>query len=147
MKSLENNCKVLLIDYEYSGWNTMAHELANYLNECVLDNAHPCGSGIAYYPENEPTAQEVTAMLTRYLQRYWEHVHGGVQPWDTALTDMLPGFELAVKKERILCLFFVMIWAFKILNEEDVADPSIYHFEYVGYQLRYLAWMRKTWGL
>lgn len=41
--------QLLLIDYEYAGWNPMAMDLANYLNETMLDNNHPYGDGIAWY--------------------------------------------------------------------------------------------------
>lgn len=33
--------KLLLIDYEYAGWNPMAFDLAAYLNETMLNNSHP----------------------------------------------------------------------------------------------------------
>lgn len=52
----------------------MAYDLANYLNECILDNAHPSGIGICMYPENTPSDEERTAMLRRYLNRYYHEV-------------------------------------------------------------------------
>lgn len=74
LTSTENNRNLLLIDFEYSGWQCMAHDLANYLNECVLDNAHPSGNGIELYMENDPTDHEVQALLTRYLRNYYDKV-------------------------------------------------------------------------
>ena len=50
----------------------MAHDLANILNEMVLDNCHPCGNGIALYLENDPTDAEVAHFLTRYLKNYYD---------------------------------------------------------------------------
>ena len=41
MTMIEDNEKVVLIDYEYGGWNPFAVDIANYLNEFMLDNAHP----------------------------------------------------------------------------------------------------------
>jgi len=29
-----------MIDFEYGEWNPMAYDLANYLNEIMVDNAH-----------------------------------------------------------------------------------------------------------
>jgi len=52
---LEDNTKITLIDYEYGGWNPMAMDIANYLNECAIDNAHPKDIGIKYYPNNFPS--------------------------------------------------------------------------------------------
>ena len=40
---------MILIDYEYGMWNPQYYDLANYLNELVLDNAYPKGTGVAYY--------------------------------------------------------------------------------------------------
>ena len=36
--SNKSNEKMLLIDYEYSDWNPIAQDLANYINECICDN-------------------------------------------------------------------------------------------------------------
>jgi thiamine kinase-like enzyme len=55
LTSLEDNTKITLIDYEYGGWNPMAMDIANYLNECCLENAHPKGVGIKVYLENFPS--------------------------------------------------------------------------------------------
>lgn len=52
LTSLDNNLKITLIDFEYGGWNPVQFDLANYLNELMLDNAHPKGNGIKYYLEN-----------------------------------------------------------------------------------------------
>jgi len=50
--NLADNRKFLIIDYEYAGWNPMAMDLANYLNESMLDNAYPLKNGIDYYTDN-----------------------------------------------------------------------------------------------
>ena len=39
--SLEDNEQIVLIDYEYGLWNPAYYDVANYLNEFVLDNAYP----------------------------------------------------------------------------------------------------------
>jgi len=58
LASLADNEQIILIDYEYGGWNPMAIDLANYFNECTCDNAHPKGVGIKYYLSNFPSAAE-----------------------------------------------------------------------------------------
>ena len=60
--NLADNRKFLIIDYEYAGWNPMAMDLANYLNESMLDNAYPLKNGITYYTDNCMTKQEVRDM-------------------------------------------------------------------------------------
>ena len=46
----------MLIDYEYSDWNPMAYDLADYINECVCDNnALGQACGVQGYPNNLPS--------------------------------------------------------------------------------------------
>jgi thiamine kinase-like enzyme len=42
----------MIIDYEYAGWNPMAMDLANYLNETMLENSYPFLNGIKWYINN-----------------------------------------------------------------------------------------------
>ena len=58
-----DNSKVLLIDYEYSGWNPMAMDLANWVNETMLDNTHPGKNGIWWYTDNIMDHDEISIML------------------------------------------------------------------------------------
>lgn len=53
----------------------MAMDIANYLNECAVDNAHPKGFGIKYYPENFPTEFERNTLIKSYLKLYYEQRH------------------------------------------------------------------------
>jgi thiamine kinase-like enzyme len=59
-----DNRKLLIIDYEYAGWNPMAIDLSNYINETMLDNSYPDKNGIAWYLENCMSPHEVE-MMTR----------------------------------------------------------------------------------
>ena len=36
----QNNEDLILIDYEYGGWNPIGFDIANYINECVCDNTN-----------------------------------------------------------------------------------------------------------
>jgi len=58
LKSFHDNQDIILIDYEYGGWNPLAMDLANYINECACDNAYPYGIGIKFYPANMPSREE-----------------------------------------------------------------------------------------
>jgi thiamine kinase-like enzyme len=61
-----------LIDYEFTGWQPRAMDLANYINECLIDNAHPGHpSGIGFFPHNLMTQDEVRYLVKSYLV----HVH------------------------------------------------------------------------
>jgi thiamine kinase-like enzyme len=65
--------KIMLIDYEYCGWQPRAFDLANYLNEVAFDNTYPYNKGIALYPQNLMGEAEVRDFLTQYLRH--EHTH------------------------------------------------------------------------
>ena len=67
----EDNERLLIIDYEYGGWNPMAMDLANYLNETMLDNSYPCENGITVYLSNSMTDPELRSMCLTYLSRYF----------------------------------------------------------------------------
>ena len=67
-----NNENMLLIDYEYGGWNPMAMDLANYINETMLDNGYPEKNGIAWYLNNCMTKSEVKDMSETYLTCYFD---------------------------------------------------------------------------
>ena len=69
----KDNSKVLLIDYEYSGWNPMAMDLANWVNETMLDNSYPAKNGIWWYTDNIMDHDEIRYMLTTYLTCYFEN--------------------------------------------------------------------------
>jgi len=49
----------------------MAMDLANYLNETMLDNSYPQKNGIAWYLENCMTRSEVERMSRQYLSVYY----------------------------------------------------------------------------
>jgi thiamine kinase-like enzyme len=71
LAAFEDNTKLTLIDFEYACWNPMHFDLANYLNECQIDNAHPKGCGIAYYQDNMPSDLERQLFLSKYLEKYY----------------------------------------------------------------------------
>ena len=61
----------MLIDYEYAGWNPMAMDLANYINETILDNAYPLDNGITWYLDNCMAKPEIDQMVKEYMRVYY----------------------------------------------------------------------------
>ena len=61
----------MIIDYEYGGWNPMAMDIANYLNETMLDNSYPEKNGIKCYIDNCMSNREIYMMSKRYLENYF----------------------------------------------------------------------------
>lgn len=67
-----DNSKVLIIDFEYSAWNPMAMDLANWVNETMIDNTHPSKNRIKCYTENIMDNDEIEIMVKTYLKSYFE---------------------------------------------------------------------------
>lgn len=76
----------------------MATDVANYLNEMMLDNAFPGGWGVEAVLDNEPSLQEETMFMTRYLKNYFERVlsiqEGFNQSFEDYINEALPKFEI-----------------------------------------------------
>ena len=68
-----DNRNLMLIDYEYTGWNPMAMDLADYFTETVLENAYPYGNGINWYLDNIMQQSELESMVKTYLAKYFEN--------------------------------------------------------------------------
>ena len=123
-----NNRKLLVIDYEYAGWEGMASDLANHLNELMFDN-----DSLIDYVENDASEEEVRAFLTRYLKHYYERVltkQGRVASWDEYIAEALPKFEQEVRQYRLLRLFGWIVWAFKMLKHDDVCSDTVFNYQY-----------------
>jgi thiamine kinase-like enzyme len=65
------NEKIVMIDFEYGGWNPFSFDIANYISELSLDNAHPKGNGCKVYPSNFPSKQEIGMLCMSFLRQYW----------------------------------------------------------------------------
>ena len=48
-------------------WNPKYYDLGNYLNELVIDNAHPKPPGIKYYFENRATEHDIEYLTKQYV--------------------------------------------------------------------------------
>ena len=49
----------------------MAMDLANYVNETMLDNSYPLKEGIAWYTDNCMEDDEVRKMTKVYMETYF----------------------------------------------------------------------------
>ena len=71
LMNIFDNENLILIDFEYGGWNPLMMDLGIYVNECMLDNAHPGPTGVKNYIENCPTLPEIETLCKTYLERYY----------------------------------------------------------------------------
>jgi len=72
LMNIKDNRSLMLIDYEYAGWNPMAMDLSNYINETILENAYPLGNGINWYLDNCMELPEIEQMVKKYMECYYK---------------------------------------------------------------------------
>jgi len=65
------NEEIVLIDFEYGGWNPFAFDIANFISELALDNAHPEGNGVKVYPSNFPGKEEINELCRMFFYAYY----------------------------------------------------------------------------
>jgi thiamine kinase-like enzyme len=108
----------------------MAFDLANCLNETMIDNAHAEWPGIKFYFDNMPTDQERLSFLTHYLKRYFnEFEHNS--SFDEYLVTALPKFDDEVKRCMLLSNFLWATWGLEILKDSEITDISVFNYPYV----------------
>ena len=77
----EDNEQLMLIDYEFTDWNPMAWDIANYCNECTRDNAASesiFNCGVQYYEINFPKRSEIEFLAKEYLKHFYKRTQNSV---------------------------------------------------------------------
>lgn len=134
LASLEDNSKITLIDYEYGGWNPMAMDIANYLNEFMLDNNHPKGSGIKFYINNFASNYECNSLMKDYLRCYYGDRKNNPTSEDNEkfVKQHLPQFKREVEACLLLSNFCWGVWALAMLSDTDICNETVYNYEFAS---------------
>lgn len=99
------------------------------MNETQIDNAHPKGCGIAYYPDNMPTDAERHVFLSKYLAKYYaKFLETDKSDFSEWMKEALPKFDLQVKKTMILNNFMWGVWCLLMVSEEDVLNEEVFNY-------------------
>jgi choline/ethanolamine kinase len=130
LASLANATRVIFIDFEYTGWNPRAMDLANYFNETMLDNAYPLENGIKVYLENFISDREQEQVITRYLSHYHKHYYTGKDDLEAYVKREMPKVIDEVCKCLLLNNYFWAIWSLRMLKEEKLGDPNVFNFDF-----------------
>jgi thiamine kinase-like enzyme len=125
----------MLIDYEYGGWNPMAMDLANYMNETMLDNAYPGKNGVAWYEENCMTPAELEKMAVRYLECYYskyatKEVVGEFESAEDFIGQKLPDFLQDIWNCALLNNLFWGCWSLQLLSPEEFTKEGIFNYDF-----------------
>ena len=125
---LEDNEDMILIDVEYSGWNPMAFDLANYFNECVCENTN-----VKYYFSNYPTKEEREHVCTLYNQIYFEQF---MDPRPTGTfeeywSETKEKFIADVNKCILVNSFYWSVWIMMMISDKQVYDDNTWHWKFL----------------
>lgn len=133
---------MVLIDFEYGGWNPAAFDLGNYLTEMALDNAHSFGIGIKYYEANLPTDAEITQISKWYLEG-WHRKRGGTDGFESFCAERLAKFEQDVRQCMLLSCWYWGVWALSMLPDDKVCDESLFNVEYAVMRCKLFEHLKK----
>ena len=67
----------MIIDFEYTGWQPRAMDIANFCNDAMIDNAYPLKNGMGLYLNNFFNDHEINAIITTYLTHYYDNFFKG----------------------------------------------------------------------
>ena len=125
----DDNEKLTLIDYEYGGWNVFAFDIANYLNEYMLDNNWSAGNGIRCYVRNYATAEEREHLCKLMLERYFTTQLRGDNfdtYWEAKREQILKEVEACL----ILNNFYWGVWALMMLADDDIEKDDVFNYDF-----------------
>ena len=98
-----NNESLVLIDYEYAGWNPLAYDIANFCNECAVELA----GRIHYYFDNFPTQEERMQFCKFYCEHWYENYNKSIETfeqfWEEKWSKLEREIEVCI---LINCLFW-----------------------------------------
>lgn len=125
----------MIIDYEYGGWNPMAMDLANYLNETMKDNAYPYENGITVYIDNCMPDHEVREMTVCYMKTYYQKhmtdkVKANYPDCETFIKMELEQLMDEVYDCALLNDMFWGVWAISLLSPEEYAKEGIFNYDF-----------------
>ena len=102
----------------------MYFDLGVYLNELVCDNAHPKGTGVAYYMQNWSTNEEI-----EYMTRKLFELHHPEHCWSMQDSQCNQAVQ-QTKQCMVLNNYYCALWAIMMLSESDETDPSAFNWEF-----------------
>jgi len=124
LMSSDDNFLLVLIDYEYGGWNPRAYDIAQFINECVVDLAHPGPTGIKYYYNNFPSGEERDELCRYYCEHWHSYYNQESQSfeefWLVRGPKMMRDLEACI---LLNCLFWTSLIVMS-MRDEDVCKSN-----------------------
>lgn len=119
---LQTHYGLRYIDFEYSGMEHQAFDIASYFVECTIDYLHPKAPYFKMNVSNFPEEWEQRLFCSVYLSEYLETA---VHPEDLAVTVL-------VERVRRFTLMHHLLWAMWSVIRAPQA-PAINSFDYIEY--------------
>lgn len=144
MTRLDDASKLVIIDYEYGGWNPAAFDLGNYLCEMALDNNHPYGKGIKLYMENHPSEEEIDQVCKWYLENW--HAATGEGDLESFFAARKDKFGREVRQCMLLACWYWGVWALSMLPDSEVCNESAFNIEYSAMRAKQYDYLKKRFS-
>ena len=140
---LENNENLMLIDFEYSGWNPAMYDLANAINEMAFDNNHPKGQGIKLYTNNFPGEEERKTLAKWYMCEMHKHqqIEEEFEIWYEKEKN---GFMQGLNKCLALNNWMWGVWALHLLEKDQVTNDNIFNWTFAKERATFYKWQKTT---
>lgn len=123
--------KIMIIDLEYANWGPMSLDIANYINETMLDNSYPMKKGINYYLENMATEQEQELLMVTYLKRYGsKYLEKEGEELTRFVEEELKVLKPKVRDNLVVNNSYWGIWALMMLKEENWDKPDVFNYDF-----------------
>jgi thiamine kinase-like enzyme len=151
LASLENPLKIMIIDLEYSLWGPRSLDIANYINETMLDNAYPCKNGIAVYTENLATDPEQEVIMRNWLERFATTykkdglLEKGSDELKSYIETELPKMKEEVKGNLIVNNAYWGIWALMMLKKEDWDKEGVFNYDFADARVKMIDHVTKVY--
>ncbi len=127
----------------------MAMDIANYLNECCLENAHPKGVGIKCYLDNFPTNYECNQLIKAYLKSHFERIQANNptdEKYENYLERSFSNFRREVENCLLLNNFYWGVWALLLIRDNDVCDDRVFNYEFALTRVRIYKMLLQQFG-
>eukprot|EP00347_Sterkiella_histriomuscorum_P014696 403359899 len=151
LSSLEDSTNVILIDFEYIGWAPRAMDLANYVNETMLENAYPLKNGIACYLRNFMKDSEQEYLIEKYLERlyhrYLDQAKKAQMSIEEYIRDEKPRLMSEMRKLLLVNNYLWAVWSLKILKEENEGLNTCFNFDFADARIHMFNHVKKLYNL
>ena len=124
-------------------------DLANYINETMLENAYPLKNGIAYYLRNFANQREQDFLIRKYLERYYLKYYEGDKSLVTEeqyIEKELPQLRVQVHKCLLYNNAMWAIWALRILKEENIGNDKCFNFDFADARTHMFKHVKSLYG-